>query len=53
MRVIKTFFLSPPLAEVIGLVNPADVGPVMFSDVKELARRLPLKLDLPREPSPA
>jgi len=54
MRVIKTFFLSFPLDEVVlVLVKPADVGPdPTLSDVKDCANLLVLMLDLPKEPSP-
>jgi hypothetical protein len=53
MRVIKTFFLSFPLAVVLVFVKPADVGPEpIFPDVKDCANLLLRMLDLPNEPSP-
>ena len=52
MRVIKTFFLSAPLVDVLGLVKPADVGPCTVSDVKDCASLLLRMLDRPKEPLP-
>jgi hypothetical protein len=53
MRVIKTFFLSAPLVDVLGLVKPADVGPCTVSDVKDCASLLLRMLDRPKEPFPS
>ncbi len=50
---IKTFFLSAPLVNVLGLVKPADVGPCTVSDVKDCASLLLRMLDRPKEPFPS
>ncbi len=53
MRVIRTFFLSAPLVDVLGLVKPADVGPRTVSEVKDCASLLLRMLDRPKEPFPS